>query len=56
MQENNSFKSQNNNLALEIQQLLAKISATESAHERQIYELTYKLTNETKQTYEHEKQ
>ena len=55
MQENSSAKTQNNNLTLEIQQLLAKISAIESANERQIYELTYKLTNESKQTYEHEK-
>ena len=41
---------------MEIQQLIAKVSANESAHERQIYELTYKLTNESKATFERDRQ
>lgn len=35
---------------------MAKISAIESAKEREIYELTYKLTNESKSTFEMERQ
>ena len=34
MQDNNGLKSNNNNLNLEIQQLLAKFSAAESVKER----------------------
>lgn len=32
IQDNNNTKSQNNHLAMEIQQLLAKVAANESAH------------------------
>ena len=56
IQENNNAKSQNNHLSMEIKQLIAKVSANESAHERQIYELTYKLTNESKATFERDRQ
>ena len=52
IQENGSYKSQNSNLSSEIQQLIARMSAVETAKEREMYELTLKLTNESKSGWE----
>ena len=55
MEEKNQLRSSNGNLSMEIQQLIAKISATESAKLREIDELKFTLTSQTNANYEKEK-
>ena len=55
MEEKNQLRSSNGSLSLEIQQLIAKIAATESAKQREIDELKFTLTSQTNANSEKEK-
>ena len=55
MEEKNQLRSNNGNLTMEMQQLIAKIAATESAKQREIDELKFTLTSQTNANSEKEK-
>ena len=55
MQEKNQTKSENGNLTFEVQQLIARIAAIQSAKQREIEDLKFTLTNQSAANFEKEK-
>ncbi len=51
IQENGSLKSEKSNLTIEVQQLMARISALDSTKQREIEDLRFTLTTQSNANY-----